>query len=423
MHLKHLFLFLLLASISGCSDGDTTTTSPSPDVPSDAVVGTDTDAKTADIDDKTDAGPDDVAEPDDIVTVDPFADAETFIIEQINQGQIPGLAAAVTYRGKVVWTGAYGYANVEDKVAATVKTPFMLASVSKTVTGVAVMHAVEYEAVSLDDPINSVLPFAVDNPRVDGEVINLRHLVSHTSGIRDNWGNMPYFDGDPTVPLGSFVEGYLVEGGEWFDATANFYDAMPGEAFEYGNVATALAGFVVEHTTQTPFDDYCDKHIFDVLNMNNTGWHLADFDATTVAMPYEVVGGAYATDGHYGYADYPDGQLRSSVTDIARFLAAISSDGTLDGAQVLSKNSVKELLAPQYPEVDSGQFVFWYETTIAGRKVIGHNGGDIGVATQISFSPETNIGVIVLMNVSWSDKVTAAAEAVQGYLYDVAEQL
>tara|TARA_B100000674_G_C37907584_1_gene946898 strand:- start:235 stop:1503 length:1269 start_codon:yes stop_codon:yes gene_type:complete len=421
---KHAILLILLASIhlGGCSD-NVTSDSPSVDVLSDINDVVTNDATTSDGLDNEDSGPADITEPDDADTPDPFEGAEAFIIEQINQGQIPGLAAAVTYQGAVVWTGAYGYANVEDKLAATVNTPFMLASVSKTVTGVAVMHAVEDGSVALDDSINDILPFVVDNPRVDDEVINLRHLVSHTSGIRDNWGNMPYFDGDPTVPLGSYLEGYLLEGGEWYDPTANFYDAMPGESFEYGNIATALSGFVVEHVTQTPFDDYCDTHIFDVLGMDHTGWYLADFDATTVAMPYEVVGGNYKTDGHYGYADYPDGQLRSSISDIARFLATISGNGAFDGAQVLSENSLEELLSPQYPKANSGQYVFWYESTIAGRKVIGHNGGDIGVATQISFSPETGVGVIVLMNVSWSDKVTAAAEAVQGYLYDVGEQL
>jgi len=381
------------------------------------------DAIDADISVVSDAEVADTSEPSDIVTVDPFSEVEAFVIDQMNQAQIPGLAAAVTHQGKVVWTGAYGYANVEDKLAATVKTPFMLASVSKTVTGVAVMHAQEEGALSLTDSVNEVLPFTVDNPRVDGEDIQVRHLVSHTSGIRDNWGNMPYFDGDPTVPLGEFVEGYLVEGGQWYDATANFNATMPGEAFDYGNVATALAGFVVEHTTQTPFDDYCDTHIFDVLDMKRTGWHLEDFDAATVAMPYEVVGGNFKTDGHYGYADYPDGQLRSSISDIARFLAAISNGGEIDGAEVLTKESVATLLTAPVPGVDKGQFVFWYESTIAGQKVIGHNGGDIGVATQVSFSPETGTGVIVLMNVSWSDSVTSAAGAIQTLLYETADQL
>ncbi len=73
---------------------------------------------------------------------------------------------------------------------------------------------------------------------------------------------------------------------------------MPGVAREYGKFATALAGFVVEATTQTPFDDYCDANIFNVLAMENTGWHLADFVPYSVAMPYEYCGGAYEALGH-----------------------------------------------------------------------------------------------------------------------------
>ena len=147
--MKHILLILALTSILGCSEDSASPTPPSPDVPSDVLGAISTDTEATDVVSEEDTVPVDVAPPDDVVTADPFAGAETFIIDQINQANIPGLAAAVTHMGRVIWTGAYGYANVEDKIAATVKTPFMLASVSKTVTGVAIMHAVEQGFVYL----------------------------------------------------------------------------------------------------------------------------------------------------------------------------------------------------------------------------------------------------------------------------------
>ena len=349
-------------------------------------------------------------------------DVDAFIEDQMTSANIAGLAVAVTRPGEVVWTGAYGWANVEDNLAASVNTPFMLASVSKTVTGVAMMHVWEEGILTLDAEINSLLPFTVDNPQVEDEIIQVRHLVGHTSGIRDNWGNMPYFDGDSPHALGDYLEGYLVEGGDWYHADNNFSDHLPGVAFEYGNIATALAGYVVEVATETPFDEYCDTHIFDVLGMENTGWHLADFDPSEVAMPYQYTGGEYVTDGHYGYADYPDGQLRSSISDMARFLAAVSNEGVLGDDRVLSSDTVSEMLSPPVPTVDAGQYVFWYSGTMAGRSVIGHNGSDQGVATQMGFSPETGIGVILLMNVSWNG-VGDAADAIIEILFETAEGL
>lgn len=352
-----------------------------------------------------------------------FDDLAAVIEQKMNEAHIPGIAVAVTRPGEVVWTGAFGWANIDASRKATVDTPFMLASVSKTVTGVAVMQAVEKDVLSLDVDINTVLPFTVDNPRVDGETILLRHLVSHTSGIRDNWNNMPYADGDSTLALGRFLEGYLVDGGDWYSANNNFYKTMPGTAFEYGNIATAVAGYAVEAATNVPFDEYCDMHIFDALEMKHTGWHLADFDEATVAMPYAYTDGAYEAYGHYGFPDYPNGQLRSSVSDMARFLAAVSNDGSIGDARILQGDTNTALLTAPVPEVDTNQFVFWYGSNRAERAVVGHNGGESGVATEMFFSPESGVGIIVLMNAGWDDAVGDAATAIQKLLFDRAESL
>ena len=351
---------------------------------------------------------------------DPWDSLTTFIEEQRVNSNIPGLAVAITRPGDVLWTQAFGMANLETALPVTTNTPFMLASVSKTVTAVAVMRAELENHLRLDEPIDPYLSFSVDNPLTDAEVIKVSHLVSHTSGIRDNWSQMPYADGDATVDLGTYLEGYLVEGGDWYSAADNYYDYLPGTTFHYGNIATALAGYVVESATDTGFDDYCEGAIFDVLNMDHTGWHLEDFDPTVVAMPYAYTGGQHQAVGHYGYPDYPDGQLRSSVSDMARFLAAVSNEGQLGEAALLSPEATESMLSPVFPEVDSGQCVFWYESTLVGRPVIGHNGSDQGVATQIGFSPESGIGVVFLINTTW-DVAGDAPNAIMDALFQHAE--
>ena len=353
---------------------------------------------------------------------DPWVSVALLIEEERANANIPGLAVAVTRPGEVVWTGAFGLANRETNLLVRVDTPFMLASVSKTVTAVAVMHAAQEDRLSLDEEINAHLPFNVDNPQVDDEVILIRHLVSHTSGIRDNWSQIPYFDGDSPHPLRGYLEGYLIEGGQWYDADQNFFANMPGTANIYGNVATALAGFVLEAATGSSFDDYCDEHVFAPLSMDNTGWHLADFDPAIVAMPYEYVNGRHQAVGHYGYPDYPDGQLRSSVADMSRLLAAISNQGQLGEAVVLSPQSTQEMLTAQFPSVDSTQFVFWHEFISAGRMVIGHGGSDRGVATRMVFSSDSGIGIIILLNTDW-DTAGEAPETILEALFAQAEEI
>ena len=360
---------------------------------------------------------------DDTGTDEAWADVSADIEELRAAANIAGLAVAVTRPGEVVWTQGFGLADVEAERPVSTDTPFMLASVSKTVTGVAVMHAIESGDLTLDTDINTRLPFEVDNPQVDDETILLRHLVTHTSGIRDNWGNMPYSDGDSPHALGDFLEGYLVAGGKWYSATDNFNAIPPGTAFDYSNVATALAGYTVEATTGSAFDDYCDAHIFDVLGMESTGWHLADFADDTVAMPYAYSNGEHVAYGHYGYPDYPDGQLRSSINDLSRFLAAISNGGEIDGDRVLSEETVEALLSPQVPSVTSTQFVFWYGSSSQGRSLIGHSGSDLGVATDMAFEPETGNGVILLMNIGWDDPVRESAAEIIALLFERAESL
>jgi len=431
---RYLHIFGIILCL-GCSTGSESQEelSPAEDVqvsddegaaqPDASEDGADAQAPQADVPAQPeDAAVEDIAQDPGNAPQGPWSDAADFIEEQMAMAHIPGLAVAVTRPGEVLWTGAFGLANRETNLEVTADTPFMLASVSKTVTAAAVMHAWQEGDFDLDDDINTLLPFIVDNPRVEGEEISVRHLVSHTSGIKDNWGQMPYADGDSPHSLGAYLEGYLVQGGSWFHATKNFYENMPGTAREYGNIATALAGFVVEATTDTPFDEYSKAYIFDVLSMENTGWHLADFDPATVAMPYEYVNGQYEALGHYGYADYPDGQLRCSVADLARFLAAISNQGQLGEVQILKPETVAEMLSPQFSSVDKGQLVFWYESTVAGRAVIAHNGGDKGVATQMVFSPETGIGVIVLTNTDW-ENLGGTYDAIADFLFDTAEEL
>ena len=84
---------------------------------------------------------------------------------------------------------------------------------------------------------------------------------------------------------------------------------------------------------------------------------------------------------------------------------------------------MEALLSPPVPEVDGGQYVFWYRSTAAGRSVIGHNGSDQGVATNMVFSPETGTGVVVLMKTDWDTPVWDLSDAITELLFNHAESL
>ncbi|MFN2426718.1 MAG: serine hydrolase domain-containing protein [Candidatus Binatia bacterium] len=364
---------------------------------------------------------------------DVFELLDLLVEGQMESASIAGVGAALVSQGEVVWSKGYGLRSVSPSRPALADTPFMLASVSKTVTATAVMQLVEDGVLGLDDDIDGILEFSVDNPRVPGdEVITVRHLLTHTSGLADDetvWGGYPgepgslYTLGDSPIELGTFLEGYYVPGGAWYDANRNFTPNPPGASYLYSNVATALLGHLVESATGTPLDDWCDANIFAPLAMTNTGWHLADFSTSAVAMPYESFGGNFYEYGQYGYPDYPNGQLRSSAADLARYLAAYINGGALDAVRILEQSSVDAMLTVQFPAVDPGQGLSWYRETIAGHDVIGHGGSDYGAYTDMFFDPASGDGVIVLVNVDGTPAVEKALARIEGALFGLGESM
>jgi CubicO group peptidase (beta-lactamase class C family) len=332
---------------------------------------------------------------------------DRFIADKVADKKLPGMAVALVKPGEVAWSAGYGYANVEAQTRVTPDTPFLLASITKIVTGTALMQAWERDVFDLDQDINELLPFKVDNPHLEREVISMRHLATHTSSIIDNDDLYEsfYCPGDSEIPLDVLMRNYLVEGGQWYDAQRNFSKRMPGTRYAYSNIAVSLAGYIMETTTGTPLNEHGQAHIFQPLGMRNTGWHLADFnDQSLIAVPYEKNGTPSAKEWfpdadqlHFGYPDWPDGQLRSSVNDMGRFLAAIMNGGELDGVRILREDTVAMMLEPLFPEVKKdvdGQSLFWEHE----RGFIGHTGSDPGTCTFLFFDPKTQTGAIVLMN-------------------------
>ena len=115
-----------------------------------------------------------------------------FIQTIMNTYSIPGLSIAVIKNQNIVWENYFGYANISDEVLVDENTMFILSSVSKTITATALMQLFEDDLFELEDDIDNYLPFNVNHPDYPFIPITFKMLLSHTSGIQDNWGVMPY---------------------------------------------------------------------------------------------------------------------------------------------------------------------------------------------------------------------------------------
>jgi len=347
----------------------------------------------------------------------PFAAAQTqnakkssidsFIEKQMNESGMVGLAAAIIVNKKVVWTKGYGYADRDNKAPFTPNTIMNIGSISKTITGASLMHAVEEKRVSLDEDINSYLPFKVINPFLPNERITLRNLATHTSGITDRtpiYESTYYYGGDSPEPLGEFLRNYFEPNGKYYSKD-NFLKVKPGSYREYSNIAAGLAGYIVEVTTGEKLDEYSKRHIFRPLKMNDTGWFLSEIKLANHSKLYNRQGDITKPIQLYGLTTYPDGGVRTSVSDLSKFFICLLNAGDYKGARILKKKSVEEMLTFQYTalnkpenielnEINSG--IFWATKRNVTR--IGHAGTDPGVRTEMLSDLSKEVGVILFVN-------------------------
>ena len=162
----------------------------------------------------------------------------------------------------------------------------------------------------------------------------------------------------------------------------------------------ALAAYVAEAKLKTPFETLCQQGLFKPLGMEGTSFLLASVNIKQVAMPYayrKKMGGFKAL-GHHGYLDYPAGTLRATAPHLARFLLMFMGEGKLGEVRVLKTDTVKGMKKIQFSKLDKKQGLAWYYDRIARKQMIGHDGGDPGVVTQMFFEPNAGTGIIVLMN-------------------------
>jgi CubicO group peptidase (beta-lactamase class C family) len=137
--------------------------------------------------------------------------------------------------------------------------------------------------------------------------------------------------------------------------------------------------------------------------MGNTSWRLRPYldrlDDVAVMYNFDETDEEFFVVPHFTFADYPAGGIRSSVSELSRFLAAMINEGVLDGAEVLAQSTFNSMLEVQYPDVNSGQAIAW-NYKIGERVLAGHGGDDAGASTDMYFDVDRGIGVILLMNVT-----------------------
>jgi len=340
-----------------------------------------------------------------------------YFSSHIDKAKIIGLQVASIGDGELVWRGSYGVKEYQTTDSINDSTLFMMASCSKPVTSLGIMKLYDQGKLDLDDDINDYLPFRISNPNFPAEKITFRMLLAHTSSLRDNWEvydslyTLPE-GGDSPLELQSFVQDYFTEGGEFYSSSENFATEKPGQSFSYCNMGYSLLGALLEQISGKSFSRYMQEDIFQPLGMNHSYWFLKEIPHDNLAHPHEIAPEKEPEVlNHYGFASFPDGQLRTTATDYAQVLKLMINRGKVNGNPFLSEETIDEYLEIQYPKVAKHQAIAWNYNEFNAfsyilfmprylftRKLPAHSGYDPGVETYVVFDPKKKRGAVIFIN-------------------------
>jgi CubicO group peptidase (beta-lactamase class C family) len=346
-----------------------------------------------------------------LVTTAPAQNSEDPLAKKVDQlfatwdkPESPGAAIAVIKDGAVVYKRGYGSANLEYNVPITPQTVFHVASVSKQFTAFAVTLLANQGKLSLDDDIRKHLPEVPDF----GKKITVRHLIHHTSGLRDQWTllGMAGWRLDDVITKEHIMKMVRHQKELNFD---------PGAENLYSNTGYTLLAVIAERVSGQSFRDYTEANIFKPLGMTNTHFH-DDHERIVKNRAYSYFstekGGFRAAP--LNYANVGATSLFTTAEDLARWVINFE-DKKIGGADVIKQMQQQGVL-------NSGkQLGYAFGLGIGpyrGLNTVGHAGGDAAYRSFAFWFPDQRFGVVVLSNFGSLNPQQMAMRIADIYLAD-----
>jgi D-alanyl-D-alanine carboxypeptidase len=308
---------------------------------------------------------------------------------------IPAVQIAVSHRGDVIYSEAFGMSDRESATAATPRSVMQIGSITKQFTAAAILRLAERGALSVDDRIEKFVPEF--DPR--GRTITLRHLMQHRSGIPRDW----YKPGEPfpfdryfsVIPRQHVIAGI----------NAQPFDFAPGSAFSYSNAGYMLLGYAIESITGTEYAGFFHSELALPLGLIDTGvcgmFNLPRPDG------YGLFGGnAVRLQAVHPSGLISSGSLCSTASDLTRWAHLLAT------GHVMLPASYARMTTPGSPFVPYGFGLGL--NNILGQPAVSHNGGIDGYLSYLFYFPQRDIAVAVITN-AWpvpADHALVIAEAV-----------
>lgn len=305
---------------------------------------------------------------------------KTFMKKALKEYNIPGATLAIVHNGNTIFQDSWG--TMSDGSLVSEDTTFLIGSVSKPLTSLAIMVLVEEGKIKLDEPIDTYIPwftYQTDSKRL----ITVRHLLEQTSGISA-------YDGlKVTDKQNRDKENGITQAVKELSGVKLSHD--PGNIYEYNSANYLLLGAIIEAVSNQTFSSFMDNRIFSPLAMENT---TADYESAIekgfVPGYHSWFGKPVKGDGLYDRSGAPYGYITSTSNDLIKFIEFM-----LHGGELINEQSLKQLRMP--PESGQRYGMGWHFSK-GGNRYPYHTGATPEYRSEIFFNPEEDLGAVILTN-------------------------
>lgn len=303
---------------------------------------------------------------------------DALVTEAMRAQKLPAITVAAASAGRMLYSRAFGSADLENSVAATPETLMRTASIAKPITAVAAMTLVESGRLDADAPVQKYCPpFPLKQ-----WPITVRQLLSHTSGIRH------YNAGEPEH---TYHYRFMADGFALFAADPLLF--RPGTGWQYSTYGYTVAGCAIEGASGERFADYVAAHVLAPAGMSHT---RVDDQLDIVAhraRGYQQINGevknAELMDSSY---KVPGGGYLSTAEDLVRFAQAL-----MDG-KLLKPATLTQMWTP-LPVSGSNSYGLGFHI-LEGGKFITHTGGQAGTTTVLLIVPAERFAIAIMVNMN-----------------------
>ncbi|MFZ5823997.1 MAG: serine hydrolase domain-containing protein [Bacillota bacterium] len=316
----------------------------------------------------------------------------------------PGAALVIIHEGQIVYRRGYGSANLEYGIPISPATVFHVASVSKQFTAAAIALLAERGSLSLDDTVQTHLPEVPDF----GHPITIRHLIHHTSGLRDQW---------EILRLAGWRMDDVITQKQIMQIACRQRDLNfpPGSEYLYCNTGYTFLAEIVARVSGRSFRQFTQEQIFQPLGMRSTHFH----DDHEEIVPHRAY--SYKPDGKGGfkhsvlnYANVGATSLFTTADDLARWLLNFE-------LPVVGTPALIQQLHQRFT-LTSGETIPYAfglnHTQYRGVPCVGHSGWDAGFKSFAGRFPEQRLGVVLLTNLVTFNPYDLAGKVAVAYLGD-----